>query len=111
MIARDSFPDSLLLDRPSVGKKLHVGNLTYVVTNGDLEKMFKPWGTVQSADAIMTATPAAPRASALSRWAATRRPRRPSRARVANEVDGRRLTVNEGHGLAAIGKWIQSILG
>jgi cold-inducible RNA-binding protein len=32
-----------------MGKKLYVGNLTYGVTDSDLETMFAPHGTVQSA--------------------------------------------------------------
>ncbi|MBI1832543.1 MAG: RNA-binding protein, partial [Planctomycetes bacterium] len=33
--------------------KLYVGNLAYGVTDADLEKMFAPHGTVQSAQVIM----------------------------------------------------------
>ena len=36
-----------------MGKKLYVGNLTYEVTNADLEKMFEPYGTLRSAQVIM----------------------------------------------------------
>src|SRR5262249_30262728 len=36
-----------------MGKKLYVGNLEYGVTDGDLEKMFAPHGTVESAQIIM----------------------------------------------------------
>ena len=36
-----------------MGKKLYVGNLTYGVTDSDLEQMFEPHGTVQSAQVIM----------------------------------------------------------
>jgi len=35
-----------------VGKKLHVGNLTYAVTHTDLEEWFTQYGTVQSAQVI-----------------------------------------------------------
>jgi len=35
-----------------VGKKLYVGNLTYQVGNSDLEQLFAPFGTVQSAQVI-----------------------------------------------------------
>ena len=35
-----------------MGKKLHVGNLTYSVTNTDLAEWFTPFGTVQSAQVI-----------------------------------------------------------
>ena len=36
-----------------MGRKLYVGNLTYGVTNSDLETMFAAHGTVQSAQIIM----------------------------------------------------------
>jgi RNA recognition motif-containing protein len=36
-----------------MGKKLYVGNLTYGVTDADLEKLFGPFGTVESAQVIM----------------------------------------------------------
>jgi cold-inducible RNA-binding protein len=36
-----------------VGKKLYVGNLSYEVSNSDLETMFEPHGTVQSAQVII----------------------------------------------------------
>jgi RNA recognition motif-containing protein len=36
-----------------MGKKLYVGNLGYGVTDSDLEKLFAPHGTVESAQVIM----------------------------------------------------------
>ena len=36
-----------------VGKKLYVGNLTYNVNEADLEALFTPFGTVQSAQVIV----------------------------------------------------------
>jgi cold-inducible RNA-binding protein len=41
------------LKEPIVAAKLYVGNLTYGVTDADLETMFAPHGTVQSAQIIM----------------------------------------------------------
>jgi RNA recognition motif-containing protein len=35
-----------------VGKKLHVGNLTYSTTSSDLQGWFTPFGTVRSAQVI-----------------------------------------------------------
>ena len=35
-----------------MSKRLYVGNLNYVVTNSDLEQMFTPFGSVQSAQVI-----------------------------------------------------------
>ena len=36
-----------------MSKKLYVGNLTYNVNESDLEALFSPFGTVQSAQVIM----------------------------------------------------------
>jgi len=36
-----------------MGKKLYVGNLTYGVTDGDLQQLFEAHGTAQSAQVIM----------------------------------------------------------
>ena len=36
-----------------MGKKLYVGNLTYNVNESDLEALFTPFGTVQSAQIIV----------------------------------------------------------
>jgi cold-inducible RNA-binding protein len=36
-----------------MGKKLYVGNLSYEVSSSDLEQLFSPHGTVESAEVIM----------------------------------------------------------
>jgi RNA recognition motif-containing protein len=36
-----------------MGKKLYVGNLSYSVTDSELEQLFAPHGTVESAQVIM----------------------------------------------------------
>ena len=36
-----------------MGKKLYVGNLSYEVSSSDMEQMFSPHGTIESADVIM----------------------------------------------------------
>ncbi len=36
-----------------MAKKLYVGNLTYETTDSDLQNLFGPFGTVQSAQVIM----------------------------------------------------------
>jgi RNA recognition motif. (a.k.a. RRM, RBD, or RNP domain) len=47
---RKAFCGSASFFRSSiVGKKLYVGNLTYNVNQSDLEALFTPFGTVQSA--------------------------------------------------------------
>src|ERR1051326_735502 len=39
--------------RPIVAKKLYVGNLPYGISDSDLQQLFEPHGTVQSAQVIM----------------------------------------------------------
>ena len=39
--------------RPKKKKKLYVGNLSYEVSDSDLEQLFSPHGTVESAQVIM----------------------------------------------------------
>src|ERR1700692_2484732 len=39
--------------RPNVAKKLYVGNLSFDTTDSDLQTLFGPHGTVQSAQVIM----------------------------------------------------------
>ena len=36
-----------------MGAKLYVGNLSFDVTNSDLEEMFTPYGSVKSAQVVM----------------------------------------------------------
>ncbi len=36
-----------------MGKKLYVGNLSYEVSSSDLEQLFSPHGTIESAEVIM----------------------------------------------------------
>src|SRR6185295_15919949 len=45
-------PVASFFRRSRMGKKLYVGNLSYDVTGSDLEKMFQPHGTVESAQVI-----------------------------------------------------------
>ena len=62
-----------------MGKKLHVGNLTYSVASSDLQEWFAPFGTVQSTRSSPTVPRDAARVSASSRW--TRTPRLTQRSR------------------------------
>jgi cold-inducible RNA-binding protein len=48
LVLRDSFSR-----RPNVATKLYVGNLSYEVTDNDLQTLFSPHGAVQSAQVIM----------------------------------------------------------
>jgi RNA recognition motif-containing protein len=78
-----------------VGKKLYVGNLTYQISNADLEQMFSEFGTVESAQVIQD------RDTGRSKGFGFVEMGSPAEAQAAiqglhdQEVNGRRLTVNE----------------
>jgi RNA recognition motif-containing protein len=78
-----------------VGKKLHVGNLSYSVTQSDLEQWFTPYGTVQSAQVVQD------RATGRSKGFGFVEMDTESQAQAAiqglseQEYDGRRITVSE----------------
>ena len=62
-----------------MGKKLHVGNLTYSATSSDLQGWFTPFGTVQSAQVISDRETGAARGLVSSRWTPTPRLKQRSR--------------------------------
>jgi len=78
-----------------VGKKLYVGNLTYGVSDSQLEQLFSQFGTVQSAQVIQD------RATGRSKGFGFVEMDTEAQAQAAieglhdQEHDGRRLTVNE----------------
>ena len=77
-----------------MGKKIYVGNLAYGVTDGSLEQMFAPHGTVQSAQVIMD------RETGRSKgFGFVEMDNQEAQAAITalngKEVDGRTLTVNE----------------
>lgn len=78
-----------------MGKKLYVGNLTYQVSDPDLERLFSPFGTVQSAQVIQD------RETGRSKGFGFVELDTDAQAQAAidglhdREHDGRRLTVNE----------------
>src|SRR6516165_9255892 len=77
------------------GKKLYVGNLTYQTSDADLEQLFSEFGTVQSAQVIED------RDTGRSKGFGFVEMGTPAEAEAAiqglhdQEVNGRRLTVNE----------------
>ena len=78
-----------------MAKKLYVGNLTYETTDSDLQNLFGPFGTVQSAQVIMD------RDSGRSKGFGFGEMNSGDEAQAAitglhdKETNGRRLTVNE----------------
>jgi RNA recognition motif-containing protein len=78
-----------------MGKKLYVGNLTYGVTDGDLEKLFEPHGTVQSAQIIMDRDTGRSKGFGFVEMGSDQEAQNAIQALNGKQVDGRALTVNE----------------
>src|SRR5438105_15729655 len=88
--ARTVFPR-----RPSMGRKLYVGNLTYGVTNSTLEQMFAAHGTVESAQVIMDRDTGRSKGFGFVEMKTDQEAQAAIAALNGKEVDGRALTVNE----------------
>ena len=78
-----------------MGKKLYVGNLAYGVSDSDLEKMFQPHGTVQSAQVIMDRDTGRSKGFGFVEMGSDAEAQAAITALNGKEVEGRTLTVNE----------------
>jgi RNA recognition motif-containing protein len=78
-----------------VGKKLYVGNLTYGVNESDLEQLFAPFGTVQSAQVIQDRETGRSKGFGFVEMDTEAQAQAAIEALHDREHDGRRLTVNE----------------
>jgi len=78
-----------------MGRKLYVGNLAYGVSSGDLEQMFEPFGTVQSAQVIMDRDTGRSKGFGFVEMGSDQEAQAAIAALGGKEVDGRQLTVNE----------------
>ena len=78
-----------------MGKKLYVGNLTYGVTDSDLQRMFEAHGTVQSAQVIMDRDTGRSKGFGFVEMGRDQEAQAAITALNGKEVDGRSLTVNE----------------
>ncbi len=78
-----------------MGRKLYVGNLTYGVTDSDLQAMFEPHGTVQSAQVIMDRDTGRSKGFGFVEMGSDSEAQAAITALNGKEVDGRALTVNE----------------
>jgi RNA recognition motif-containing protein len=78
-----------------VAAKLYVGNLTYGVTNTDLENMFTPFGAVQSAQVIMDRDTGRSKGFGFVEMSNNSEAQAAIAALNGKEVEGRKLTVNE----------------
>ena len=75
--------------------KLYVGNLAYGVSNSDLENMFTPHGTVQSAQVIMDRDTGRSKGFGFVEMGSNSEAQAAISALNGKESDGRALTVNE----------------
>jgi RNA recognition motif-containing protein len=78
-----------------MGKKLYVGNLSYDVTGSDLEQLFAPHGTVQSAQIISDRDTGRSKGFGFVEMGSDAEATTAIGALNGQEVGGRALTVNE----------------
>ena len=78
-----------------MGKKLYVGNLTYGVTDSELEQMFAAHGTVQSAQVIMDRDTGRSKGFGFVDMSSAQEAQAAIAAMNGKDVNGRNLTVNE----------------
>jgi cold-inducible RNA-binding protein len=78
-----------------MGKKLYVGNLSYETGTSELEKLFEPFGTVQSAQVIMDRDTGRSKGFGFVEMGSDQEAQAAIAALNGKDVDGRNLTVNE----------------
>jgi cold-inducible RNA-binding protein len=86
---------SLSLRSSIVGKKLYVGNLTYNVNESDLEALFTPYGSVQSAQVIVDRDTNRSKGFAFVEMGTEAEAQAAIEGLNGRDHDGRNLTVNE----------------
>src|SRR3954468_862208 len=78
-----------------MGKKLYVGNLSYNVTDSDLEQLLAQHGTVQSAQVIQDRDTGRSKGFGFVEMSSDEEAQAAIAAMNGQENDGRALTVNE----------------
>ena len=78
-----------------MSKKLYVGNLSYQVSNSTLEDLFSEHGTVRSAQVVTDRDTGSSKGFGFVEMADDQGANNAIRALHDQEVDGRRLVVNE----------------
>ena len=78
-----------------MGKKLYVGNLSYGISDSDLEQLFSQHGTVQSAQVIMDRDTGRSKGFGFVEMGSDQEAQTAIQALNGKEVEGRALTVNE----------------
>jgi cold-inducible RNA-binding protein len=81
--------------RPSVAKKLYVGNLPYGFSDTDLQGLFTPHGEVQSAQVIMDRDTGRSKGFGFVEMNNAEQATAAIAALNGQEINGRSLTVNE----------------
>ncbi len=78
-----------------MGNKLYVGGLAYSITDGQLEEVFSPHGTVESARVITDKFTGQSRGFGFVEMSSDDEAQKAIAALSGSEVEGRPLTVNE----------------
>ena len=78
-----------------MGRKLYVGNLAYSVTASDLEKLFEPYGRVESAQVIADRDTGQSKGFGFVEMGSDQEAQAAIAALSGQMVGGRSLTVNE----------------
>ena len=78
-----------------MGRKLYVGNLTYGVTDLELEQLFAAHGTVQSAQVIMDRDTGRSKGFGFVEMGSDQEAQAAIAALSGKDMNGRALTVNE----------------
>jgi len=78
-----------------MGKKLYVGNLGYGVSDSDLQRMFEPHGTVESAQIIIDRDTGRSKGFGFVEMKTEQEAQAAIAAMNGKDADGRALTVNE----------------
>ncbi len=78
-----------------MSKKLYVGNLSYTVSNRELEELFAAHGTVESANIIMDRDTGRSKGFGFVEMGNDQEAQAAISALHGKDIDGRSLTVNE----------------
>ncbi len=78
-----------------MAKKLYVGNLSYTSTSDELERLFSPFGTVQSAEVITDRATGQSKGFGFVEMGSDQEAQSAISALDGKEFGGRRLIVNE----------------
>ena len=78
-----------------MGRKLYVGNLTFGVTDSELEQLFAAHGTVQSAQVIMDRETGRSKGFGFVEMGSDQEAQAAIAALSGKDMNGRALTVNE----------------